>query len=96
MATFSDPRDSVLNKPKPVIHLDNALLGRITKGVEPYPIPEGRKYEYGTAGVCSHPRYFEIVADNNFPSVPYESVRLSSTAQNLTSTYLRSLNRHSD
>ena len=52
MASFSDPRDSVLNKPKPVIHLDNGLLDRITKGVEPYPIQEGRKYEYGTAGVC--------------------------------------------
>ncbi|KAJ9610674.1 Phosphoacetylglucosamine Mutase [Cladophialophora chaetospira] len=50
MATFSDPRDSVLNKPKPVIHLDKAFLDRITKGVEPYPIQEGKKYEYGTAG----------------------------------------------
>jgi hypothetical protein len=53
MASFPDPRDSALNKPKPVVRLDKTLLNRITQGVEPYPIPEGRKFEYGTAGVCS-------------------------------------------
>ena len=52
MASYPDSRDSVLNKPKPVVHLEGAILERITKGVEPYPIQEGRKYEYGTAGVC--------------------------------------------
>ncbi|KIW80751.1 hypothetical protein Z517_07367 [Fonsecaea pedrosoi CBS 271.37] len=48
--SYPDPRDSVLNKPKPVIHLPKDLLDRITKGAEPYPILSGRKYEYGTAG----------------------------------------------
>lgn len=49
--SYPDPRDSVLNKPKPVIHLDNGFLDRIVKAAEPYPIPEGVKYSYGTAGV---------------------------------------------
>ncbi|OAL26711.1 hypothetical protein AYO22_04064 [Fonsecaea multimorphosa] len=48
--SYQDPRESVLNKPKPVIHLPKDLLDRITKGAEPYPIQAGRKYEYGTAG----------------------------------------------
>lgn len=42
---------SVFNQPKPVVTLDSRLLDAITAGAEPYPIPEGRKYEYGTAGV---------------------------------------------
>ncbi|KIW66086.1 hypothetical protein PV04_08291 [Phialophora macrospora] len=61
MASYSDPRDSVLNKPKPVIHLDQALLDRITKGVEPYPIQEGRKYEYGTAGFRMKAQFLDHV-----------------------------------
>ncbi|KAK5464580.1 Phosphoacetylglucosamine Mutase [Exophiala xenobiotica] len=45
-----NPRESVFNQPKPVVHLPHELLDAVTKSVEPYPIPEGRKYEYGTAG----------------------------------------------
>lgn len=41
---------SVFNQPKPVVALDQSLLDKITAGVQPYPIPEGRKYGYGTAG----------------------------------------------
>lgn len=48
---YTNPRDSVFNQPKPVVHLPQDLLGAITKGAEPYEIPAGRKYEYGTAGV---------------------------------------------
>lgn len=44
---------SVFNQPKPVVNLESSLLDAITAGVEPYPIPEGRKYEYGTAGVST-------------------------------------------
>ena len=28
------------------------VIHAITDAVQPYPIPEGKKYEYGTAGVC--------------------------------------------
>lgn len=49
--SFSNPRESVFNQPKPVVHLHPDLLAAITKGAEPYPIPQGKKYQYGTAGV---------------------------------------------
>ncbi|OAP56507.1 hypothetical protein AYL99_09686 [Fonsecaea erecta] len=62
--SYQDPRDSVLNKPKPVIHLPKDLLDRITKGAEPYPILQGRKYEYGTAG-------FRMKADVGLDHVIY-------------------------
>ena len=44
---------SVFNQPKPVVTLDRALINSIDEGVKPYPIPEGRTYGYGTAGVSS-------------------------------------------
>lgn len=46
-----NPRESVFNQPKPKVYITKDLATRIIKAVEPYPIPEGRKYEYGTAGV---------------------------------------------
>lgn len=42
---------SVFNQPKPVVKLEQALLDAINAGIAPYPIPDGRKYGYGTAGV---------------------------------------------
>lgn len=47
---------SILNQPKPVVTLDQKVIDAINAGVEPYPIPDDRKYGYGTAGVsvCSH------------------------------------------
>ncbi|KAK5938623.1 Phosphoacetylglucosamine Mutase [Knufia obscura] len=41
---------SVFNQPKPVVKLEQALLDAINAGIAPYPIPDGRKYGYGTAG----------------------------------------------
>ena len=48
---YTNPRESVFNQPKPVVRLHADLLNAIAQGAEPYPIPSGRKYEYGTAGV---------------------------------------------
>lgn len=45
---------SVFNQPKPVVSLDQAQLEAINAGVQPYPIPEGRVYGYGTAGVSQY------------------------------------------
>ena len=45
---------SVFNQPKPVVKLDQALVDAINAGIRPYPIPDGRKYEYGTAGVSPY------------------------------------------
>ena len=65
---------SVFNQPKPVVKLEQALLDSITTGVQPYPIPEGRKYGYGTAGVS-----WLSAADAELPlillAVSHESVR---------------------
>lgn len=44
---------SVFNQPKPVVTLDQATLDAINTGIKPYPIPDGRVYGYGTAGVRS-------------------------------------------
>jgi hypothetical protein len=33
------------------VPLRNELMDAIVKAVEPYPIPEGKRYQYGTAGV---------------------------------------------
>lgn len=48
---YPNPRDSVFNQPKPVVRLDKGILEDIAKGASLYPIPAGRKFEYGTAGV---------------------------------------------
>lgn len=47
--------NSVFNQPKPVVSLDKALIEAIDSGVQPYPIPAGRVYGYGTAGVSYYP-----------------------------------------
>ena len=44
-------RDSPFNHPKPFVRLPEKLSTAIVEAAKPYPIPEGRKYEYGTAGV---------------------------------------------
>ena len=44
-------RDSPFNHPKPIVQLPEELSTGIIEAAKPYPIPEGRKYEYGTAGV---------------------------------------------
>lgn len=65
--------DSILNKPKPVVSLDQSLLDGVVAATTPYPIPQGRKYEYGTAGVSKSRDIFSNKdADNVI--VPYESV----------------------
>lgn len=49
---FSNKKgESVFNQPKPKVFITKELTTKITAAVEPYPIPEGRIYEYGTAGV---------------------------------------------
>lgn len=56
-----NPRESVFNQPKPKVYITKDLAARITKAVEPYPIPEGRKYEYGTAGVSFSATQFSLI-----------------------------------
>ena len=51
MTSSNYGRESIFNTPKPKVTLAEDLLGKIAAAAKPYPIPEGRKYEYGTAGV---------------------------------------------
>lgn len=71
---------SVFNQPKPVVKLDQGLLDGITAGIQPYPIPEGRNYGYGTAGVSQ-----SSSQGRNLPltllTVSHESVRSVSESQ---------------
>lgn len=57
---YSNPRESVFNQPKPVVHLPQDLLDAIAEGAAPYPVPAGRKYEYGTAGVSEPARTIRL------------------------------------
>lgn len=59
---------SVFNQPKPVVTLESNLLDAITAGAQPYPVPEGRKYEYGTAGVSSQLHYDSKNANRKYSS----------------------------
>lgn len=81
--TSYNPRDSVFNQPKPVVHLPQDLLQSITKAVQPYPIPEGKKYEYGTAGVCIGSDSSDNCADRSSTTVSDESVRNPSAASDV-------------
>lgn len=84
---------SVFNQPKPVVTLDPKLLEAITNAAEPYPIPEGRKYEYGTAGVGRLPPQSYGKA-NEIP-VPHESVSFASSATRFRENMLtRSITVH--
>ena len=47
----TNPNESVFNQPKPKVFLTDLLMSKIVNAAKPYPIPEGQKYEYGTAGV---------------------------------------------
>lgn len=42
---------TLFNQPKAAVKLPEDLIAAINKGAEPYPIPEGKEYGYGTAGV---------------------------------------------
>jgi hypothetical protein len=42
---------TIFNQPKAAVRLPNDLIEAINKAAEPFPIPEGKEYGYGTAGV---------------------------------------------
>lgn len=47
-------RGTLYNQPKQKVSLPDELTQAVVKNAGRYPIPEGRKYEYGTAGVYQH------------------------------------------
>ena len=46
-------RGTIFNKERQLVSLPDGLKQGLVQGCEPYPIPEGKHYEYGTAGVSS-------------------------------------------
>lgn len=74
---------SVFNQPKPVVKLDQGLLDAINAGIQPYPLPEGRKYGYGTAGV-GQPSSNTLNALLTLSAVSHESVSHMSQPQRST------------
>ena len=44
-------RGTIFNKERQFVTLPDSLKQGLSKGAEAYPIPEGKQYEYGTAGV---------------------------------------------
>ena len=74
-----NPRDSILNNPPPTVALTKDLKERITKAVQPYPIPAGVKYQYGTAGVSFlSPSRAAFSTDHMSIAVSHEGVRPTS------------------
>ena len=46
---------TIFNQPKANVRLPEDLISAINAAAEPYPIPEGKEYGYGTAGVRMQP-----------------------------------------
>ena len=44
-------RGIIFNKERQFVTLPDELKQALVQGAEPYPIPENKQYEYGTAGV---------------------------------------------
>jgi len=45
--------DSIFNQPKPVVAIADEVKNALVKNAAPYPLPEGKRFQYGTAGVSS-------------------------------------------
>lgn len=42
---------TLFNQPKAAVHLPGDLIEAINEAAQAFPIPQGREYGYGTAGV---------------------------------------------
>lgn len=43
--------DSIFNQPKPTVAIPEDIKQALVQNASPYPIPAGKKFQYGTAGV---------------------------------------------
>lgn len=43
--------DSIFNQPKPIVTIPDEVKNTLVQNGAPYPLPEGKKFQYGTAGV---------------------------------------------
>jgi hypothetical protein len=45
--------DSIFNQPKLVVTIPDEVKNALIQNAAPYPLPEGKRFQYGTAGVSS-------------------------------------------
>ncbi len=57
-------RGIIFNQERQFVTLPDELKQALVQGAEPYPVPDGKQYEYGTAGV-SH-NLAVSMSNNNF------------------------------
>jgi hypothetical protein len=43
--------DSIFNQPKPTVTVPDEVKNALVQGAAPFPLPAGKKFQYGTAGV---------------------------------------------
>lgn len=43
--------DSIFNQPKPIVTIPDEVKDALVQNAAPYPLPEGKRFQYGTAGV---------------------------------------------
>ncbi len=43
--------DSIFNQPKPIVTIADEVKSALVQNAAPYPLPEGKRFQYGTAGV---------------------------------------------
>jgi hypothetical protein len=43
--------DSIFNQPKPIVTIPDEVKNALVQNAAPYPLPAGKKFQYGTAGV---------------------------------------------
>jgi hypothetical protein len=43
--------DSIFNQPKPTVTVSDEIKSAVVENAAPFPLPSGRKFQYGTAGV---------------------------------------------
>lgn len=43
--------DSIFNHPKLIVTIPDEVKNALVKNASPYPLPSGKKFQYGTAGV---------------------------------------------
>jgi hypothetical protein len=49
----AETMDSIFNQPKPVVTIPDEVKNALVRNAAPYPLPEGKRFQYGTAGVSS-------------------------------------------
>jgi hypothetical protein len=65
--------DSIFNQPKQMVTIPDEVKKALVQNAAPYPLPSGKKFQYGTAGVsCQQADGRQLAKMNS--TVSHESV----------------------